>query len=218
MDRPATPPSTPDAQRSPRTPEQAGLPAMRAAELIGVLGAVLADRSPSGPLAGAERAASMLVGCFRAGRRVYLVGNGGSAAEAAHLAAELAGRFRLERPGLPAFALTEPCILTAVGNDYSFDVVFARQVEAACGPGDVLLAITTSGTSPNILAALAAAKRKGARTIALCGAGGELADADVRVRVPSRDAARVQEAQMLLGHAVCELVEREMFGGGAEEG
>ncbi|KAI9011844.1 hypothetical protein DFJ74DRAFT_684787 [Hyaloraphidium curvatum] len=133
---------------------------------------------------------------------------------AAPIAAELAGRFAIERPGLPAFALTEPCVLTAVGNDYSCERVFARQVEAACGPGDVLLAITTSGTSPNILAALAATKRKGAATIALCGLGGQMDDADVRVRVPSRDTPRVQEVQMLLGHAICEMVEREMFGGG----
>ena len=150
-----------------------------------------------------------------AGRRVYFFGNGGSAADAQHLAAELQGRLRRERRALPALALTtNSSVVTAVANDYSFADIFARQVEALTGRGDIVVGITTSGASANVLRGLRAARRCGAVTVALTGARTEKIKplADLLLAVPSRDTQRIQEVHILLGHIYCELVERHILG------
>jgi phosphoheptose isomerase len=161
-----------------------------------------------GPVA---RAAAAIGGAVRAGRTVLAFGNGGSAADAQHFAAELMGRFIRERPGMPAVALTaDMSVLTSIANDYGFEWVFARQVEALGRPGDVALAISTSGRSPNVVAALEAAAARGLKTIALTGNdGGPLGRlAQIHVNVPDPSAARVQEVHRTLLHAICEIVER----------
>jgi D-sedoheptulose 7-phosphate isomerase len=150
---------------------------------------------------------------------VLLCGNGGSAADAQHIAAELAGRLRRERAGLPAIALTvNPSVLTAVSNDYGYEMVFARQVDALGRKGDVLIGISTSGTSPNVVRALEAARARGMATIGLMGErGGPMeAHCDVAVAAPSSDTQRIQEIHIVVGHAICEIVESELFGGKGE--
>jgi phosphoheptose isomerase len=145
-----------------------------------------------------------------AGHKILLCGNGGSAADAQHIAAELVGRFVAERKALPAIALTtDTSALTAIGNDYGYDVVFSRQVEALGRPGDVLIAITTSGRSKNVVAAVAAAKAIGMRVVGLTGAAGAafVAACDAGVAVPSTDTARIQECHIAVGHVICELVD-----------
>ena len=159
-------------------------------------------------------AAQIILNAYRAGKKVLLIGNGGSAADAQHIAAELAGRFKLERAGLPAIALTtNTSTLTAVANDYGYDRVFSRQLEALANDKDVLIAITTSGTSPNILKAAEMAHSKGVTVIGLTGAtGGKLKDmADLTIMVPSDDTARIQEAHITIGHIICHLVEKGLF-------
>lgn len=144
------------------------------------------------------------------GHKILLCGNGGSAADAQHIAAELVGRYVRERGPLPALALTvDTSILTAVANDYGFEQVFARQVTALGAPGDVLVAISTSGRSPNVIAACRAARAGGLRVIGLTGeAGGQLRDvSDVCIRVPSRSTARIQECHLTIGHLFCEVVD-----------
>ncbi len=146
---------------------------------------------------------------------VYIFGNGGSAADAQHIAAELQGRLRLERPGLRVQALTtNTSILTAVGNDYGFNDIFARQVESLAGGGDVVIGLTTSGASPNVLRGLRAARRRGCVTAAFTGARTEKIKAlvDFLFAVPSRDTQRIQEAHITLGHIYCDLIERHLFG------
>ena len=148
--------------------------------------------------------------CLRTGRKILACGNGGSAADAQHLVAELVGRFREERRALPAIALTaDTAILTAVGNDYGYERVFARQVEALAQAGDVLLAFSTSGNSPNGVQAAQTARRLGCIVVAFTGArGGELAGhADVLVKAPSNNVARVQEVHTLCSHAVCDALD-----------
>jgi D-sedoheptulose 7-phosphate isomerase len=157
--------------------------------------------------------ADVLTEAFGAGRKVLLCGNGGSAADATHLCAELVGRFLLDRDPLPALSLCEnTSSLTAIGNDYAYEEVFARQVRGLGQPGDVLVALSTSGGSPNVLAAVEAAAVLGLRTVGMTGRdGGRLAErVDVCLRVPSDDTARVQEGTMLVGHVVCELVEQAL--------
>ncbi len=170
--------------------------------------------SHAGRLAGV---AELLVACFRAGGKVLLFGNGGSAADAQHLAAEWTGRLGRERPALPAIALTaNTSELTCLGNDYGFDRIFARLVEAHGREGDVAIAISTSGNSPNVLEGVRIARERGLRTVALTGrGGGALADrVEVALVVPSSDTQRIQEAHIALGHALCELVDEALFGGG----
>jgi D-sedoheptulose 7-phosphate isomerase len=157
-----------------------------------------------------EMAAKALVVCYQNGGKVLLCGNGGSAADAQHLAGELVGRFQRERRAVPAIALsTDTSILTALGNDYGYDYTFARQVEAWAQPGDVLVAISTSGNSSNVLAAVEAARQRGAVTIGLTGKdGGQLAGAcDIPITVPSDDTPRIQEAHITIGHILCGLLE-----------
>jgi D-sedoheptulose 7-phosphate isomerase len=165
--------------------------------------------------------ADELIRAYRAGRKVILFGNGGSAADAQHIAAELAGRYYMDRKPLPAEALTvNTSILTAIGNDYGFEQIFARQVEALGNPGDIAIGISTSGNSPNVIEGIRAAKRKGMITIGLTGAdGGQLKnEVDYCICVPSKDTPRIQEAHILVGHIWCELIERALFGDEREEG
>jgi D-sedoheptulose 7-phosphate isomerase len=157
-----------------------------------------------------EDAAALLIGVLRAGGCVFFAGNGGSAADAQHLAAELAGRFLLDRPGLCAQALTtNSSVLTAVANDLGFDEVFARQIEAAAKPGDAVVLITTSGASTNIIRALDEARAHQCRVVALTGPAGRefAARADVSIVVPRGTTPHVQEAHITAGHIVCGLVE-----------
>lgn len=158
-----------------------------------------------------ETFAKRVHACLTAGGKVLWMGNGGSAADSQHLAAELVGRFILERKGFAAIALTtDTSVLTAVSNDYGFEEVFSRQLEALCQEGDVVVAISTSGNSPNICAGLRTAKTLGAFTIALTGQTGGRARAlvDLCIAVPSPEGPRVQEAHILIGHSVCEWVEK----------
>lgn len=150
-----------------------------------------------------------------AGHRIYFFGNGGSAADAQHIAAELQGRLRRSRPSLAALALTtNSSILTAVGNDYGFADIFARQVEGLVEKGDVVVGITTSGVSPNVLRGLRAGRLRGAHTVALTGAATKKIKplADILLNVPSRDTQRIQEVHITLGHIYCDLIERHLFG------
>ena len=156
----------------------------------------------------------MLVDVLSKGGKLLLMGNGGSAADAQHFAAEMVGRFLLERRALPAVALTtDSSILTAVANDYGFDEVFSRQVEALANPGDVLIGISTSGNSLNVKRALEAGKKAGAKTIGLLGHdGGEIGSiVDLALTVPSFETPRVQETHLVIIHILCDLVEQELF-------
>jgi D-sedoheptulose 7-phosphate isomerase len=160
------------------------------------------------------RAAALVGEAFRAGGRALLFGNGGSAADALHIAAEWCGRLGRERPGLPALALgANPSELTAIANDYGFERVFERLVEAHGRPGDVAIALSTSGDSPNVLAAVDQARARGLRTLALAGkGGGKLAGrVELAVVVPSDDTQRIQEAHIAIGHVLAELVEDALF-------
>ena len=176
--------------------------------------ALAAHHQTFAAMAGLEQpfraAAELCRAAVGAGHCIMLCGNGGSAADAQHAAAELTGRFRRERKGLPAIALTtDTSALTAVANDYGFEQVFARQVEALGRPGDVLVAISTSGASGNVLAAVARAAAAGMRTIALSGkGGGALAElCDVALVVPAQDTERVQEGHIFLLHCLCAAIE-----------
>jgi D-sedoheptulose 7-phosphate isomerase len=160
-------------------------------------------------------AARVIESCLRDGGKILIFGNGGSAADAQHIAAEFVGRFERERAALPAIALTtDTSALTAIANDYGFEQVFARQVRALGRAGDVAVAISTSGNSPNILAAVDAASELGLKIIGLTGRdGGALAAAcDVCLVVPSPDTARIQECHLTIEHIICETVERLLFG------
>ena len=155
-------------------------------------------------------AAQAIAEALGAGGKLLAFGNGGSAADAQHLAAELVGRFQKERAAIPAIALTvDTSVLTSVANDYSFKQVFARQVQALGRPGDVAIGISTSGESPNVLIAIQAAKAQGLKTVALTGRdGGSVGRAaDIHVNVPDQNAARVQEVHRTLMHVICEIVE-----------
>ncbi len=153
----------------------------------------------------------IIAGALKDGNKVLLFGNGGSAADAQHIAGEIVGRFKRERKALPAIALTtDTSILTAVGNDYGFESIFERQVEALCMPGDIAIGISTSGNSPNVVRGLMKAHDLGATTIAFTGRdGGKLVDiAHYNFVVPSYDTARIQECHITLGHVLCEIIDR----------
>ncbi|MBN2385339.1 SIS domain-containing protein [bacterium] len=148
--------------------------------------------------------------CFRNGGKLLILGNGGSAADAQHIAGELVGRFHMDRTAFPCIALTtDSSVLTAVANDFGYDQVFARQIQALASPGDVVLTISTSGNSPNVLEAMTVARAKGVKILALGGrGGGRMADrADLALIVPSDNAQRIQEAHILLAHTLCLLLE-----------
>ena len=160
--------------------------------------------------------AEVVCNAFRNSRKLMLCGNGGSAADAQHIAAEFVNRFQVERSPLPALALTtDTSIITSIANDNSFDDVFSRQIEALGAEGDVLLAISTSGKSRNILRALSTAKDRGIYTIGLMGAGGGemLPLVDLALVVESNQTPRIQEAHILAGHIICELIEHMLFQG-----
>ena len=162
----------------------------------------------------AAEIAERIVACLRAGGKVLLLGNGGSSMDAGHLAAELLGRFYRDRAPLPAVALSDAtATMTAVGNDYGYDDVFARQVAGLGRPGDVAIGLSTSGNSANVLRALETAREMGVVAVAMTGArGGKAADvADICLRVPTDDTPRVQEACLHLGHTICEIVEDALF-------
>src|SRR5947207_1851746 len=162
------------------------------------------------------KAALLIANCFQFGNKLLLFGNGGSAADAQHLAAEFVGRFVRERAGLPAIALTtDSSILTAVGNDYGFDQIFARQVQALGRPGDVAIAISTSGNSPNIIEGVKAARKGYLKTIGLSGKDGGLlaAEADVVITIASTSTARIQECHITIEHLLCELTEEALAEG-----
>ena len=161
-----------------------------------------------------EAAVRLVAEAFRRGKRVFLFGNGGSAADAQHLAAEFVNRFLRERPALPAVALTtDTSILTCIANDRSYDDVFVRQLEALGGEGDVAMALSTSGRSPNVVRGVDVARKLGMRVVVFTGGrGGDLARrADVALVVPSESTPRIQELHMLAGHVLCDLVEAALF-------
>jgi D-sedoheptulose 7-phosphate isomerase len=173
-------------------------------------------RADGGLIAGISRAARLIREALQRGNRLLIIGNGGSAADAQHLAAELVGRYRIERRALPALALSaNTSSLTAIGNDYGFEDIFTRQVEAFAQPGDVLFCISTSGNSQNILRAALLAAALRVKTIGLTGAdGGRLQKCvDLCLRAPSNETPRVQEAHAFLLHALAELVETEIAEG-----
>ena len=162
-----------------------------------------------------QRIARMAIDCLQGQGKILLCGNGGSAADAQHIAAELVGKFLKLRDALPAVALTtNTSILTAIANDISYDAVFARQVQALCGERDLLLGISTSGNSPNVLEAVRAARERGAKTVGLTGgSGGRLKElADLALNVPAYKTPHIQETHIWALHFLCEVVEQELFG------
>ena len=174
----------------------------------------LHERVMQGNLQPVVDAAAAIAESFRGGGKLLLFGNGGSAADAQHVAAEFVGRFQRERAALAAIALTaDTSVLSSIGNDYAFERVFARQVEALGRPGDVAFGISTSGRSPNVLAGLVTARERGLKTLALTGGdGGAIGEAaDTHLNVASDSTARVQEVHRTLLHAICDLVERGLF-------
>src|SRR5260221_13611248 len=193
---------------------EAGLKDFIAGELrksAAVISAILAD----GDLARTvETVAQLCVTSLRGGSKILLAGNGGSAADAQHLAAEFVSRFYFDRPGLAAIALTtDTSALTAIGNDYGFERLFSRQVDALGRAGDVFVGISTSGNSPNVLAALVECRAKGVATVGLTGQSrGQMAAlCDHWLRMPSGETPKIQEGHIIVGHIICGLVEREMF-------
>ena len=165
-----------------------------------------------------DRAATLLIEAVAAGGKVMFCGNGGSAADAQHLATELVSKFRHDRPGIPALALTtDTSALTAIANDYAYDRVFARQVEALGRPGDVLVGISTSGNSRNVVEAVRAAAARGITTIGLLGnEGGALRPlVDLAIVMPSTETPHIQEAHIAIGHILCDLLEQQVVTGAA---
>lgn len=166
------------------------------------------------------RAGLLMVRCLLANGKVLSCGNGGSAGDAQHFSAEMLNRFEMERPGLPAIALsTDTSTLTAIANDYSYEQVFSKQVRALGQPGDVLLAISTSGSSPNVVEAVLAAHERGMSVVVMSGRdGGSMAELlsedDIEIRVPSESTARIQEVHLLTIHCLCDLIDRELLGPG----
>lgn len=165
-------------------------------------------------IATVNRVTEILIDAFKAGNKVLLFGNGGSAADAQHIAAEFVGRFAFDRPALPALALSvNTSCVTAIGNDYGFDQVFSRQIEALARSGDVAIGISTSGQSRNVIAAMSIAKKMGLHTVGLTGSAQQgLVDAvDHCICVPSTETPRIQECHILIGHIISELVEQTIF-------
>ncbi|MDD5373535.1 MAG: D-sedoheptulose 7-phosphate isomerase [Sulfurimonas sp.] len=164
-----------------------------------------------------EEVSKLCVDVYRTSKKTILAGNGGSAADAQHIAAELVGRYGFDRPSIPSLALTtDTSCLTAIGNDYGYDKVFSRQLEGMGQSGDIFIGISTSGNSKNIINAFEVAKQKGIKTVALVGRdGGEMAKiADIALIVPSESTPRIQESHILIGHIICDIIEKEIFGDG----
>lgn len=177
---------------------------------IEVKRAILADKKIQETI---SDVASACVEAYKKGNRVLLAGNGGSAADAQHIAAEFVSRFMFDRPGLPAIALTtDSSMLTAIGNDYGYERVFERQLEANGKPGDIFIGITTSGNSKNILRAIKRCEELGITSVGLSGAAGNILDmCDYIISVPSIETARIQESHILIGHIICCIVEDCIF-------
>jgi len=181
-------------------------------ESIAVKNEVLANASMINTI---EEVSRGIVSALKKGKRIYFCGNGGSAADAQHLAAELSGRFYTDRDALPAEALhCNTSYLTAVANDYSYDVIYARLIKGIANEGDVLVGLSTSGNSTNIFKAFEMAKQKGLITVGFTGeSGGKIkACSDFLINIPSTDTPRIQESHILVGHIICQLVEEEYFG------
>lgn len=162
-----------------------------------------------------EKAARVMIDALKAGNKILFFGNGGSAADSQHLAAELIGRYRKDRKSLPAISLTtDTSIVTALSNDYGFETVFARQIEGLAKPGDIAFGISTSGNSRNVIEGLEKAKEMRCKTIGLLGCdGGRIAEvSDVSIIVPCRATPRIQESHITIGHILCRLIEQEIFG------
>lgn len=162
-----------------------------------------------------EKVAKLCVELYRGSCKTILAGNGGSAADAQHIAAEMVGRYGFNRPSLPSLALTtDTSALTAIGNDYGYDYVFSRQLEGMGQKGDIFIGISTSGNSVNLIKAFEVAKEKGITSIALVGRdGGKMAEiADISLIVPSGSTPRIQESHILIGHIICDIIEKEIFG------
>ena len=157
------------------------------------------------------------VDIYKTGKKTILAGNGGSAADAQHIAAEMVGRYGFDRPSLPSLALTtDTSALTAIGNDYGYDAVFSRQLDGMGQDGDIFIGISTSGNSQNLINAFEVAKKKNILSVALVGKdGGEMAKkADIAIVVPSDSTPRIQESHILIGHIICDIIEKEIFGDG----
>lgn len=159
------------------------------------------------------KTAAILVQMYKNGKKVMIAGNGGSAADAQHIAAEFVSRFFFDRPGLPALALTtDTSMLTAIGNDYGFENIFARQLQAQSCEGDVFIGISTSGNSKNIVNAVKQCSELGVRSIVLCGESGLLRNmADIAIQVPSESTPHIQECHICIGHIICAIVEKTIF-------
>ncbi len=176
-----------------------------------IIGAIAADAALHHVI---EEVAAVCVEALGRQRKILFAGNGGSAADSQHLAGELVSRFLFDRPGLPAIALTtDTSVLTAIGNDYGYEKVFARQIESLGQQGDVFFAFSTSGRSPNILRALEVARQRDVVTIGMTGqSGGEMLElSDFCIRIPSGKTPRIQEGHIVVGHLICNLIERAMF-------
>ncbi len=179
---------------------------------ITAMGEVLKD-TPL--LEAAEKAGIACVEALKAGKKIMLAGNGGSAADSQHIAAELVSRLNYDRPGLSAVALTvDTSALTAIGNDYGYERVFSRQVEAIGQQGDILIVLSTSGNSPNILAAIEAARKTGIKTVGFTGkSGGKMAPlCDIALKMPSGFTPNIQECHIMFGHIICQIIEDSIFG------
>ena len=167
-----------------------------------------------------EEVSKKCVELYRGANKTILAGNGGSAADAQHIAAEMVGRYAFDRPSLPSLALTtDTSALTAIGNDYGYDQVFSRQLEGMGQDGDIFIGISTSGNSVNIIKAFETAKKKNIKTVALVGRdGGEMAKiADIALVVPSQSTPRIQESHILIGHIICDIIEKEIFADGVSK-
>ena len=166
-----------------------------------------------------EKVSKLCVELYKGDKKTILAGNGGSAADAQHIAAEMVGRYGFDRPSLPSLALTtDTSALTAIGNDYGYDKVFSRQLEGMGQNGDIFIGISTSGNSINIINAFNSAKEKGITTVALVGRdGGDMAKlADIALIVPSDSTPRIQESHILIGHIICDIIEKEIFADGVQ--
>jgi D-sedoheptulose 7-phosphate isomerase len=162
-----------------------------------------------------EQAINQIVNCLKNGNKIIIFGNGGSAADAQHIAAELIGRFQMERNSLPAISLTtDSSIITSLGNDYSFDIIFSRQCESMVTKNDIVIGISTSGNSKNVENGIISSKKKGAKTIGLLGKnGGSIKKSvDLAIQIPSENTARIQEGHRVIYHIICDNVEKKMCG------
>ncbi len=159
-----------------------------------------------------RKAADVILESLRTGGQIIFMGNGGSSADAQHIAAEFSGKYLFDRPAMAGVCLSNIAPVTAIGNDYSYDLVFKRQVEAICRKGDVVVGLSTSGNSKNVILAMEAGKERGAKTISYTGDGGKMREiADVAVVIPSKETPHIQEGYLVACHTMCGIVEKEMF-------